>query len=166
LSALRVESSSINIERGLQLRYGAPLQLQHRARTASPSSLGAYSSSINIERGPQLRYGTPLQLQHHQARTAVLTESSADSSSGMGRHSSSSITERAQQLRPNIWGSENMPAIGYKLLTTTSLGQSPKFTRAVCGGFLRPTFFSESFCVLLQLPAGFLVPFSCAVETS
>ena len=78
----------MNIERGQQLRYGAPLQLQHhQARTAVPSSLGAYSSSINIERRQQLRYGAPQQLQHHQART---------------------------QLRPNIWGSENIPAIGYK----------------------------------------------------
>jgi len=68
---------------------------QHRARTAAlvwgataaPASPSAHSSSINIKRGQQLRYGAPQQLQHHRART---------------------------QLRPNIWGSKNIPAIGYK----------------------------------------------------
>ena len=89
--ALRVNSSCINIDRGVQLWFGAPLQLQHRVRTAAPSSLGVYSSSINIERGQQLRYRVPLQLQHHQARTAV--------PSSLDAYSSTINIERGQQLR-------------------------------------------------------------------
>ena len=105
-ASLSAYSSSITIERGRQLRYGAPQQLQHhRARTAVPSTssadsssgMGRHSGSSITERAQQLR--------QHRARTAAPVWGA----------SAAPASPSAHTAPPEHLGlKKNIPAIGYK----------------------------------------------------
>ena len=125
LSALSVNSNSI-LRHARLLRYGDA--------TVAPVFPSEHSNHI-FESVRQLRCGVPQQLQHHQARTSaprVHASAPVWGAAAAPHHQARTqlperirqlqcgapqlllITKVRTQLRPNDWGSENIPAIGYK----------------------------------------------------
>ena len=87
-------------ERMRQLRCGAPqLLLITKRAQSSPECMRL------------LRCGVPQLLRHHQARTQLPERIHQIR---CGAPQLLLITKARTQLCPNIWGSENIPAIGYK----------------------------------------------------
>ena len=115
------------LESAQQLQCGVPQQVQHHQAQSSAAHPQDYMTALMwgaaaTPASPRTYISSPSTCVSSGVRRhscSIITKHthnspSAHVNSGVGCRSNSVITKACIQLRPNIWGSENIPAIGYK----------------------------------------------------